>query len=119
MSDAKGGKTRSKRTTPARNESAVSEKFVKTAAVSRIVNNDSAAGRAVTKARRTVTLDMDVVAELESRDGSVSAQLNEWARRGMEWDQRQAQILELVAEYEAEFGEIDEADVKRWEEVLS
>lgn len=83
------------------------------------MKKSTASGRIVTKARRTVTLDIEVVAELERRGGSVSAQLNEWARQGMQWDQRQAQILELVAEYEAEFGAIDEADVARWEERLA
>lgn len=71
------------------------------------------------KVRKTVTLDSDVVAELERRGGSASAQLNEFARRCLDWDKRQEQILAMVVEYEAEFGEIPEADVQRWEEILS
>lgn len=74
---------------------------------------------AVNKVRKTVTLDANVLLELESRDGSVSAQVNEFVIQGLEWERRQAQIFELVAEYEAEFGFITEDEVEEWEQILA
>lgn len=76
-------------------------------------------GPAVTKARKTITLDEDVLRELESRDGSVSAQVNEFVIQGLEWERRQEQIFEMVAEYEAEFGLISEDEVEEWEQILA
>lgn len=74
---------------------------------------------AVTKARKTITLDANVLLELESRGGSVSAQINEFVKQGLEWESRQAQIFELVAEYEAAFGLITEEETEEWEKILA
>gem|GEM_PF-3590476 len=75
--------------------------------------------QAVNKVRKTVTLDANVLLELESRDGSVSAQVNEFVIQGLEWERRREQIFELVAEYEAEFGVISEDEVEEWEQILA
>lgn len=87
-------------------------------ATGRFVRKDGARAPAP-KARKTITLDEDVLHELESREGSVSAQINEFVKQGLDWERRQAQIMELVAEYEAEFGVISDSAVAEWERRLA
>lgn len=70
------------------------------------------------KRKLSVSLDEELVAELEAGDDAVSAQVNEAIRGALERRRRQRLLGELLDELAAEPGPPDEALVQRYEDLL-
>lgn len=72
----------------------------------------------MTKRKISVSLDTDLVEELEGADATLSAQINDAVRSELE-RQRQHRLLgQLLDELEDETGPADERLVAKYEELL-
>jgi post-segregation antitoxin (ccd killing protein) len=72
-----------------------------------------------TKRKLSVSLDQDLVDELEAGDEALSTQVNDAVRRELERRRRHRLLGELLDELEAEDGPVDEALVERYVELLA
>ncbi|MFP3905909.1 MAG: type II toxin-antitoxin system CcdA family antitoxin [Acidimicrobiales bacterium] len=71
-----------------------------------------------TKRKVSVSLDDDLVAELEAGGEPVSAQVNEAVRTELLRRRRQRLLGELLADLETEHGPVDESLVERYLDLL-
>jgi hypothetical protein len=71
------------------------------------------------KRKVSVSLDEDLVAELEAGGEAVSTQVNDALRVHLEHRRRQRLLGELLDRLEAEHGPPDEALVRKYVELLS
>jgi antitoxin CcdA len=72
-----------------------------------------------TKRKISVSLDEDLVAELEASRETLSAQVNAAVRGEMERRRRERLLGELLDRLDAEHGPVDEALVERYAELLA
>jgi len=74
----------------------------------------------MTSAKRkvSISLDEDLVAELEAAGHSLSAQVNEAMREELERRRRERLLVELVDQLDAELGPVDEALVEKYVRLL-
>lgn len=72
-----------------------------------------------TKRKVSVSLDADLVAELERSPEPLSAQLNEALRRELERRRRDRVLRDYVGELEAETGTPDPALVQKYVDLLT
>jgi antitoxin CcdA len=70
------------------------------------------------KRKVSVSLDEDLVAELESGGATLSAQVNDAIRNELEARRRHRLLGELLDALEVEHGRPDEALVRKYEELL-
>ena len=68
----------------------------------------------MTKRKISVSLDADLVAELEAGGSALSAQVNEAIRREVEHRRRQRNLAEFLDHLDAEHGEPDEELVRHY-----
>ena len=71
-----------------------------------------------TKRKVSVSLDEDLVAELEAGDEALSTQVNEAIRAELQRRRRHRQLGELLDELDAEHGPPDEALVRKYVDLL-
>jgi post-segregation antitoxin (ccd killing protein) len=71
-----------------------------------------------TKRKVSVSLDEDLVAELEAGGEALSAQVNEAVRNELERRRRHRLLGELLDELEAAHGPVDERLVRKYMELL-
>ena len=71
-----------------------------------------------TKRKVSVSLDEDLVAELETADEALSAQVNEAIRVEVERRRRNRLLTDLLDSLDAAFGPVDEALVAKYTELL-
>ena len=76
-------------------------------------------GMPTTKRKISVSLDEDLVAELESGSEALSSQVNEAVRVEIGRRRRLRHLGELLDELEALHGPIDEALVQRYVDLLT
>ena len=74
---------------------------------------------ATTKRKVSVSLDEDLVEELESGSEALSTQVNEAVRMEIERRRRHRHLGELLDELEALHGPVDEALVQRYVDRLA
>lgn len=72
-----------------------------------------------TKRKVSVSLDADLVAELEAADEALSAQVNDAVRLELDRRRRQRLLGELLDDLEAQHGPADEKLVAKYIELLS
>ncbi len=72
----------------------------------------------VAKRKVSVSLDEDLVAELETGDEALSAQVNEAIRSEVERRRRNRLLGEMLNELDAELGPVDEAIITKYERLL-
>jgi post-segregation antitoxin (ccd killing protein) len=70
------------------------------------------------KRKVSVSLDEDLVAELETADEALSAQVNEAIRIEVERRRRNRLLTALLDSLDAEYGAVDEALVAKYAEML-
>jgi post-segregation antitoxin (ccd killing protein) len=70
------------------------------------------------KRKLSVSLDEDLVAELEAVGQSISAQINVAVRAELERRRRQRLLAELLDRLDAEHGPVEEALVQKYVELL-
>lgn len=70
------------------------------------------------KRKVSVSLDEDLVAELETADEALSTQVNEAIRVEVERRRRNRLLTELLDSLDAEYGVVDEALVANYMELL-
>lgn len=70
------------------------------------------------KRKISISLDEDLVAELESRSQSLSAQVNAAIRADVERQRRRRLLGELLDELDAAHGPVDEALVEKYVRIL-
>ena len=70
------------------------------------------------KRKLSISLDEDLVAELESYGQSVSAQINAAVRLELKRRRRQAQLAELLDQLDSEHGPVPEELIEKYEELL-
>lgn len=75
-------------------------------------------GMTVAKRKVSVSLDEDLVAELETADEALSAQVNEAIRIEVERRRRNRLLTELLDSLDAAYGAVDEALVAKYMELL-
>ncbi len=68
----------------------------------------------VAKRKVSVSLDEDLVAELEAGEESVSAQVNVAVRENLEHRRHQRLLAELLDELDAKYGPPEEALVEKY-----
>ncbi|MDY7094814.1 MAG: type II toxin-antitoxin system CcdA family antitoxin [Acidobacteriota bacterium] len=73
---------------------------------------------AVTKRKISLSLDEDLVAELEHLGQSLSAQVNEAVRLDLERRRRLRLLTELLDELDEDQGPVDEALVEKYTRLL-
>lgn len=71
------------------------------------------------KRKVSVTLDEDLVEALESEDANLSAQVNEAIRLVVETRRREDALRAFLDELEADDGPVDEAEVRRFLDLLT
>lgn len=71
-----------------------------------------------TKRKISVSLDEDLVAELEAGPETLSAQVNEAVRSELERRRRRRLLGAMLAELEAADGPVDEAQVAYYSDLL-
>ena len=71
-----------------------------------------------TKRKVSVSLDEDLVAELEAGDEALSAQVNHAVRSELEHRRRQRLLTELLTELDAVHGPPDEKLVRKYSDLL-
>lgn len=71
------------------------------------------------KRKMSVTLDEDLVAALEETEENLSAQINEAVRLVVEERRRRQDLRQLLDQLEATDGPPDEAEVRRFLELLA
>ena len=72
----------------------------------------------VAKRKISVSLDEDLVAELEAGDQSLSAQVNAALRDELEHRRRQRLLSEYLDQLDAEEGPVDEALIDKYARLL-
>jgi metal-responsive CopG/Arc/MetJ family transcriptional regulator len=72
-----------------------------------------------TKRKISVSLDADLVAELEASDESLSTQINEAVRISLEERRRHRLLAEMLDEMEKRDGPVDEALVQKFMDLLA
>lgn len=72
-----------------------------------------------TKRKVSVSLDEDLVAELESGDETLSAQVNEAVRVELGRRRQQRLLGEMLDELEAAHGAVDEKQVQKYTDLLA
>lgn len=72
----------------------------------------------LTKRKVSISLDEDLVAELEATGQSLSAQVNAAMREDLERRRRERLLVELVDQLDAELGPVDEALVEKYVRLL-
>ena len=75
-------------------------------------------GMTMPKRKVSVSLDEDLVAELETADEALSTQVNEAIRVEVERRRRNRLLTELLDSLDAEYGVVDEALVANYMELL-
>jgi antitoxin CcdA len=70
------------------------------------------------KRKVSVSLDEDLVAELETADDALSSQVNEAIRVEVERRKRNRLLTALLDSLDAEYGPVDEALVAKYAETL-
>ncbi len=73
----------------------------------------------VAKRKISVSLDEDLVAELEYGDQSLSAQVNTVLREDLEHRRRLRLLAEYLDQLDAEEGPVDEALIEKYAELLA
>ncbi len=68
----------------------------------------------VAKRKISISLDEDLVAELENGVQSLSAQVNAVLREDLEHRRRQRLLTEYLDQLDAEEGPVDEALIEKW-----
>ncbi len=71
-----------------------------------------------TKRKVSVSLDEDLVEELEREEQNLSAQVNQAIRMELEHRRRSRLLVELLDQLDAEHGPIDQALVQKYMELL-
>lgn len=71
-----------------------------------------------TKRKVSVSLDEDLVAELEGADEALSGQVNEAIRAEVEQRRRNRLLTSMLDALDAEYGPVDEALVAKYTELL-
>jgi len=71
-----------------------------------------------TKRKVSVSLDEDLVAELEAGDDALSAQVNDAVRSELERRRRQRLLAELLTELDTVHGPPDEKLVRKYSDLL-
>jgi metal-responsive CopG/Arc/MetJ family transcriptional regulator len=72
-----------------------------------------------TKRKVSVSLDEDLVAELEQADEAVSTQINEAVRLELEQRRRNRLLTEMLDHLEATRGPVDERLVRKYLDLLA
>ena len=70
------------------------------------------------KRKVSVSLDEDLVAELEAADEALSGQVNEAIRAEVERRRRNRLLTDMLDSLDAEYGPVDEALVAKYAELL-
>lgn len=70
------------------------------------------------KRKISVSLDADLVAELEVADEALSKQVNDAVRETLAFRRRQRLLEELLSELDAEHGPVSDALVTKYEAML-
>jgi len=71
-----------------------------------------------TKRKVSVSLDEDLVAELEAGDDALSSQVNEAVRLELQRRRRHRLLGEMLDALDAEYGPVDEKLVRKYTELL-
>jgi antitoxin CcdA len=71
-----------------------------------------------TKRKVSVSLDEDLVEELEREEQGLSAQVNEALRTELDRRRRSRLLVELLDQLDSEHGPVDEALVRKYTELL-
>jgi post-segregation antitoxin (ccd killing protein) len=71
-----------------------------------------------TKRKVSVSLDEDLVEELEREEQGLSAQVNQALRTELERRRRGRLLVELLDQLDSEHGPVDEALVRKYTELL-
>lgn len=74
---------------------------------------------AVTKKKITVTIDQQLVDEMELHDEPISVQVNAAIETAMQGRRRRRNLLRFLDELDAEFGASDPADLAEFRELFS
>lgn len=72
-----------------------------------------------TKRKVSVSLDADLVVELEHADEALSSQVNDAIRAEIERRRRNRLLTALLDSLDAEHGPVDEALVEKYQELLA
>lgn len=72
-----------------------------------------------TKRKVSISLDEDLVRELELADETLSVQVNEAVRRELEQRRRNRLLREMLDGWERERGPVDEAVVRKYMDLLA
>jgi antitoxin CcdA len=72
----------------------------------------------LTKRKVSISLDEDLVTELEAGAESLSAQVNAAVRTDLESRRRRRLLAELLDRWDEEHGPVDEALVEKYVEIL-
>ena len=70
------------------------------------------------KRKISVSLDADIVAELEAADVALSKQVNDAIREALERRRRQRLLRELLAELDARHGPVSKELIAKYEALL-
>ncbi len=73
----------------------------------------------LTKRRVSVSLDEDLVEELEREEEGLSAQVNTAVRAELERRRRNRLLTELLAELEAKYGPVEDSLVEKYVGLLT
>ena len=71
------------------------------------------------KRKVSITLDADLVAEMEAAGEPLSTQVNQALRAEVERRARERRLDDFLTQLEAEHGPVDEKLLARWTELLS
>jgi antitoxin CcdA len=71
-----------------------------------------------TKRKVSVSLDEDLVEELEREEQNLSAQVNQALRTELDRRRRSRLLVELLDQLDSEHGPVDEALVRKYTELL-
>ena len=71
-----------------------------------------------TKRKVSVSLDEDLVAELEAADEALSGQVNEAIRAEVERRRRNRLLTDMLDSLDAQYGPVDEALIAKYTDLL-
>lgn len=74
---------------------------------------------AVAKRKLSISLDADLVRELEAFGESVSTQINAVLREDLDRRARRQRLIELLDRLDQAHGPVDEEGIRRFEELLA
>jgi post-segregation antitoxin (ccd killing protein) len=77
-----------------------------------------ASSMTLAKRKVSVSLDEDLVEELEREDQGLSAQVNVAVRAELDRRRRQRLLVELLDQLDAEHGSVDESLIEKYTELL-